>query len=39
MPERKTPLGKSRRRWEDSIKMDLIEIRWSGKGKVVPVLK
>jgi hypothetical protein len=25
-PERKRPLGRSRRRWEDDIKMDLREI-------------
>ena len=25
-PERKRPLGKSRRRWEDNIKMDLQEV-------------
>jgi hypothetical protein len=25
-PERKSPLGRSRRRWEDNIKMDLMEI-------------
>jgi hypothetical protein len=29
-PEGKTPLGKSRRRWVDNIKMDLIEIGWAG---------
>ena len=33
-PERKIPLGKSRRRWEDNIKMDLQEVGlwgvWSG---------
>jgi hypothetical protein len=26
--ERRRPLGRSRRRWEDNIKMDLGEIRW-----------
>jgi hypothetical protein len=26
-PERKRPLGRPRRRWEDNIKMDLMEIR------------
>jgi hypothetical protein len=31
-PERKTPLGRPRHRWEDSIKIDLIEIRWGGIG-------
>ena len=25
-PERKTPLGRPRRRWEDNIKMDLQEV-------------
>ena len=25
-PERKRPLGRSRRRWEDNIKMDLQEV-------------
>jgi hypothetical protein len=28
-PERKRPLGRSRRMWEDNIKMDLREIGWS----------
>jgi hypothetical protein len=27
-PERKTSLGRSRRRWEDNIKLDLMEIVW-----------
>jgi hypothetical protein len=27
-PERKRPLGRSRRRWVDNIKMDLREIGW-----------
>ena len=27
-PEEKRPLGKSRRRWEDNIKMDLHEVGW-----------
>jgi hypothetical protein len=27
-PERKRPLGRPRRRWEDNIKMDLREIGW-----------
>jgi hypothetical protein len=30
-PEGKRPLGRSRRRWEDSIKMDLREIRIDGE--------
>jgi hypothetical protein len=29
-PEGKTPLGRSRRRWEDNIKMDLKAIGWEG---------
>jgi hypothetical protein len=29
-PERKSPLGRPRRRWEDGIKMDLREIGWGG---------
>jgi hypothetical protein len=29
-PERKRPLGRSRRRWEDNIRMDLREIGWGG---------
>jgi hypothetical protein len=29
-PEGKRPLGRSRRRWEDGIKMDLREIGWGG---------
>jgi len=27
-PEEKTPLGRSRRRWENFIKMDLQEVGW-----------
>jgi hypothetical protein len=27
-PERKRPLGRLRRRWEDNIKMDLQEMGW-----------
>jgi hypothetical protein len=27
-PDGKRPLGRPRRRWEDNIKMDLIEIGW-----------
>jgi hypothetical protein len=27
-PEGKRPLGRPRRRWEDGIKMDLMEIGW-----------
>jgi hypothetical protein len=29
-PERKRPLGRPRRRWEDNIRMDLRQIGWSG---------
>ena len=29
-PERKRPLGKPRRRWEDDIKMDLQEVGYGG---------
>jgi hypothetical protein len=29
-PEGKRPLGRSRRRWEDNIKMDLRETGWGG---------
>jgi hypothetical protein len=29
-PERKRPLGRPRRRWEDGIKLDLEEIGWGG---------
>jgi hypothetical protein len=29
-PERKKPLGRPRRRWEDGLKMDLTEIGWGG---------
>jgi hypothetical protein len=28
--EKKTLLGRPRRRWEDNIRMDLREIRWKG---------
>jgi hypothetical protein len=30
MPEGKRPLGGTRRRWVDNIKMDLREIGWGG---------
>jgi hypothetical protein len=30
--EGKRPFGRSRRRWEDNIKMDLREIFWKGVG-------
>jgi hypothetical protein len=29
-PEEKRPFGRSRRRWVDNIKMDLLEIGWGG---------
>jgi hypothetical protein len=29
-PEGKRPLGRPRRRWEDGIRMDLMEIDWMG---------
>jgi hypothetical protein len=29
-PERKRPLGRSKRRWVDNTKMDLREIEWDG---------
>jgi hypothetical protein len=29
-PERKTPLGRPRRRWEDNIRMDLQEVGCGG---------
>jgi hypothetical protein len=29
-PERKRPLGRPRRRWEDNIRMDLREVEWDG---------
>jgi hypothetical protein len=28
-PEGKRPLGRPRRRWEDNIRMDLGEVKWS----------
>jgi hypothetical protein len=28
MTERKGPLGRPRRKWEDNIKIDLVEIGW-----------
>jgi hypothetical protein len=31
-PEEKRPLGTTRRRWEDNIKMDLLEVRCGGYG-------
>jgi hypothetical protein len=29
-PEGRRPLGRPRRRWEDGIRMDLVEIGWGG---------
>jgi hypothetical protein len=29
-PEGKRPLGRSRRRWDDNIKMDLKDVGWDG---------
>ena len=29
-PEGMSPLGKSRRRWKDNIKMNLQEVEWEG---------
>jgi hypothetical protein len=29
-PEGKRPFGRSRRRWKDNIRMDLLEIGWKG---------
>jgi hypothetical protein len=29
-PERRRPLGRPRRRWEENIKMDLREVGWGG---------
>jgi hypothetical protein len=34
-PEGKRPLGRSRRRWMDNIKMDLTEIEWDGVNWIV----
>jgi hypothetical protein len=33
-PEGKRPLGRSRRRWADNIKMDLKEIGWDGRDSI-----
>jgi hypothetical protein len=35
-PEGKRPLGRSRRRWVDNIKMDLREIEWGGMDWIDP---
>jgi hypothetical protein len=34
-PEKKKPLGRSRRRWEDNIQMNLRDIRWGGGDKFI----
>jgi hypothetical protein len=31
-PERKRPHERSRHKWEDNIKMDLMEMKWQGHG-------
>jgi hypothetical protein len=33
-PEGKRPLGRSRRRWEDGIRMDLRETAWGGMERI-----
>jgi hypothetical protein len=33
-PERKTPVGRPRCRWEDNIKMDLTETGWGGMDSI-----
>jgi hypothetical protein len=33
-PEEKTPLGRSTRKWEDNIKMNLREIKWSAIDRI-----
>jgi len=33
-PEGKRPLGRPRRRWEDNIRLDLMEIRWEGVDRI-----
>jgi hypothetical protein len=35
-PERKRPLGRPRRRWEDNIKMDLQEVGCGGTDWIAP---
>jgi hypothetical protein len=34
-PERKGPLGRPKREWEDNIAMDLKEIDWEGVGWIL----
>jgi hypothetical protein len=31
-PEGKRPLGRPRRRWVNNIRMDLVQVEWSGVG-------
>jgi hypothetical protein len=31
-PEKKKPLGRSRRMWDDNIKIDFQEVGWEGGG-------
>jgi hypothetical protein len=33
-PGGKRPLGRSRRRWVDNVKMDLLEIGWGGVDRI-----
>jgi hypothetical protein len=33
-PERRRPLGRPRRRWENSIKMDFQELGWGGMDSI-----
>jgi hypothetical protein len=33
-PEGKSPLGRSRREWENSTKMDLQEVGWGGMDRI-----
>jgi hypothetical protein len=34
-PEGRQPLGRSRRRWEDNIKIDLREVGWGGGHRLI----
>jgi hypothetical protein len=31
-PEGRRPIGRPKRRWEDNIKVDLLEVGWGGNG-------
>jgi hypothetical protein len=33
-PEGKRPLGRPKRRWEDTIRMDLRELEWGGMDRI-----